>query len=132
MSDTNTTFTEEQGVKVTITQHAVRDVVEIDSAETTTYRIDDDFADDTLIVVDTSSSNVALEVEEPAEGTEFDVINTGNTSVGIGNIAITGVGDATVDFVGSANSVASDNGAKANVSYTKNGQYYVSGSVETT
>lgn len=125
MAVTSATFTEQEGVKVTITEPAANNVVQVDSAETTTLTVTDDLPDETIVEVDTSSAAVDIDIVELVpEGLTVRVIN----DTGTNQITFSGV--PTYTFEGTASTgVAATDGAVAEVTHSTGGEVYVSGNV---
>lgn len=125
MTITSATFTEQEGVKVTITEPAAKNVIEVDSSETTSLAVNDDVPDETIVEVDTSTAAVDIEVVElVAEGLTLRVINKSGTN------QITFSGVPNYNFEGAASSgVAATDGAVAEVTHVTGGDVYVSGNV---
>lgn len=125
MAITSATFTEQEGVKVTITEPPAKNVVEVDSSQTTTLDVNNDLPDETIVEIDTSSAAVDINVVELVpEGLTLRVINKGGTN----QITFSGVPNYT--FEGAATTgVAAADGAVAEVTHVTGGDVYVSGNV---
>ena len=85
MGLTGIEITEQDGIEVTITKPGAKNVIQIDSAETTSFTVPRDIEDETIIEVDTSSAQVSITLTRVGNGTGLTIVN----SVGSNGVSVT-------------------------------------------